>query len=103
MKYLFSFFVLSTFVIISMAQFDDIKPCVICDDHWFLVPTSWENMSKYLRGRCNRLDKEIIWPCRDLVDSMDLWEQYSTLYPYIVELHKQACKVFCFFSIWRSD
>ncbi|EFP05514.1 hypothetical protein CRE_27456 [Caenorhabditis remanei] len=95
MKYFICLFFLFVLISSNLAQFGDIKPCVICDEHWFLVPTNWENMSKYLRGGCNRLHKDVIWPCRDLVDSMNLWEQYSTLYPYIVELHKQACRVFC--------
>ncbi|CAL2044564.1 unnamed protein product [Caenorhabditis brenneri] len=82
-------------ITVCNAQFDNIKPCVICDDHWFVVPTNWDTMSKYLRGGCNRLDKDVIWPCRDLVDSMNLSEQYRTLYPYIVDLHKQTCSVFC--------
>ncbi|CAA98964.1 Saposin B-type domain-containing protein [Caenorhabditis elegans] len=90
------FFVICIFTVSkTTAQFENIKPCVICDDHWFIVPTSWLNMSKYLRGGCNRLPKALIWPCRDLVDSMNLWDQYSTLYPHIVEFHKQACKMLC--------
>ncbi|CAI2354114.1 unnamed protein product [Caenorhabditis sp. 36 PRJEB53466] len=83
------------FIVHMNAQFENIDPCNICNDSWFLMPTTWEKLTRYLRFGCNRLDKSVIQPCRDVVDSMNLHSQYPTLLPKITEFYTQMCKKYC--------